>query len=59
MQREGELLCRKMAWIQIVGTPTVPGEYQATLTWTDDDGDEAVLQFTISVVRFDSGEHRA
>ena len=22
-----------------------------TLTWTDDDGDEAVLEFTISVVR--------
>ena len=38
-------------WLQIVGTPTEPGEYQVTLTWTDDDGDEAVLEFTISVVR--------
>ena len=38
-------------WLQIVGTPTEPGEYQVTLTWTDDDGDEAVLEFTISVAR--------
>ena len=37
-------------WLQIVGTPTEPGEYQVTLTWTDHDGDEAVLEFTISVV---------
>ena len=43
------------AWLQIVGTPTEPGEYQVTLTWTDDDGDEAVLEFTISVVGVGAG----
>ena len=47
----GENCCVADAWLQIVGTPTEPGEYQVTLTWTDDDGDEAVLEFTISVVR--------
>lgn len=47
------------AWHQIVGTPTSLGEYRVTLTATDDEGDEAVLQFTISVVRIDSGENRA
>ena len=47
----GENCCVEDAWLQIVGTPTEPGEYQVTLTWTDDDGDEAVLEFTISVVR--------
>ena len=30
-------------WYQIVGTPTLLGEYRVTLTATDDDGDEAVL----------------
>ena len=43
------------AWLQIVGTPTEPGEYQVTLTWTDHDGDEAVLEFTISVVGVGAG----
>ena len=47
----GENCCVEDAWLQIVGTPTEPGEYQVTLTWTDDDGDEAVLEFTISVAR--------
>ena len=42
-------------WLQIVGTPTEPGEYQVTLTWTDHDGDEAVLEFTISVVGVGAG----
>ena len=42
-------------WLQIVGTPTEPGEYQVTLTWTDHDGDEAVLELTISVVGVGAG----
>ena len=41
------------------GAGGMPGEYQVTLTWTDDDGDEAVLEFTIYVVRVDFGERRA
>ena len=51
----GENCCVADAWLQIVGTPTEPGEYQVTLTWTDDDGDEAVLEFTISVVGVGAG----
>ena len=51
----GENCCVEDAWLQIVGTPTEPGEYQVTLTWTDDDGDEAVLEFTISVVGVGAG----
>ena len=51
----GENCCVADASLQIVGTPTEPGEYQVTLTWTDDDGDEAVLEFTISVVGVGAG----
>ena len=43
------------AWFQIVGTPTSLGEYRVTLTATDDDGDEAVLEFTIFVVGVGAG----
>ena len=51
----GENRCVEDASLQIVGTPTEPGEYQVTLTWTDHDGDEAVLEFTISVVGVGAG----
>ncbi len=37
----------------------VPARRCSVASWTDDDGDEAVLEFTIYVVRVDFGERRA
>ena len=52
----GENCCVEEAWLhKSSALRRESREYQVTLTWTDDDGDDAVLEFTISVVGVGAG----